>query len=79
MTTMLATDRAMGYLDFLEELMPGQGHLREDFLEALSGGDAVSLCAWFSIRGFQVTMEECAILIGNRNAAAGKAVTCAWY
>jgi hypothetical protein len=68
-----------GFLDFLECMMPGHSDLRKDFLAALAAGDSHELHCWFMARNFYVTEEEARILIANRDAAARKAETCAWY
>ncbi len=52
------------YIDFIET-MPANRALSSEFKKMIRNYSAEELSLWFEIKGYDVSMEECRVIINN--------------
>ncbi len=52
------------YIDFIE-IMPADRTLAREFKKMIKSSSADELSLWFEIKGYEVSLEECEVIIHN--------------
>lgn len=55
------------YIDFIE-VMPADRELAREFRKMIKSSSADELSLWFEIKGYNVSVEECRVIIHNNRA-----------